>query len=239
MLDSVAVYVGGLASLTGAVLLLRRRTRRAGALLLGGGVAVAVAALAWPVTETRVDTVTTELDAALPRWQFDEHHAIHVGADPQRVFDAIRNVRADEIALFATLTAIRRGGCGQPESILNAGKTRPLLDVATSTGFIYLADHAPRELVVGTCVVHPPGAHGKLTAEVFRRALPPGFALATMNFLVMPDPRGGSDVSTETRVYANDAASARKFAVYWRIIHPGSDVIRRMWLRAVKRRAEA
>jgi hypothetical protein len=31
---------------------------------------------------------------------------------------------------------------------------------------------------------------------------------------------------------------ARQFAVYWRLIHPGSDIIRRMWLRAIKRRAE-
>jgi hypothetical protein len=30
----------------------------------------------------------------------------------------------------------------------------------------------------------------------------------------------------------------RRFAIYWRRIHPGSDIIRRMWLRAIKLRAE-
>ncbi|HYW41393.1 MAG TPA: hypothetical protein VE959_00970 [Bryobacteraceae bacterium] len=28
------------------------------------------------------------------------------------------------------------------------------------------------------------------------------------------------------------------FAAYWRMIYPGSALIRRMWLRAIKRRAE-
>ena len=45
-------------------------------------------------------------------------------------------------------------------------------------------------------------------------------------------------ISSVTRVYGNNAPIVRRFAVYWRLIHPGSDIIRRMWLRAIKRRAE-
>ena len=65
----------------------------------------------------------------------------------------------------------------------------------------------------------------------------PHAAVATMNFLVTPD-GNGSRLSTETRVYANTDSARRRFAVYWRIIRPGSDIIRRMWLRAIKERAE-
>jgi len=36
-----------------------------------------------------------------------------------------------------------------------------------------------------------------------------------------------------------DAATTRRFAAYWRVIYPGSALIRRMWLRAIKRRAES
>ena len=42
-----------------------------------------------------------------------------------------------------------------------------------------------------------------------------------------------------TRVYAADASARRRFAAYWRVIYPGSALIRQMWLRAIKRRAEA
>jgi hypothetical protein len=58
-----------------------------------------------------------------------------------------------------------------------------------------------------------------------------------MNFLVLPDGKGGSLVSTETRIHASDAAARRRFAAYWRVIYPGSALIRRMWLRAIRRRA--
>ena len=44
-------------------------------------------------------------------------------------------------------------------------------------------------------------------------------------------------VSTETRVYATDAWAHRRFARYWTLIRPGSGFIRRMWLRAIQRRA--
>jgi hypothetical protein len=59
-----------------------------------------------------------------------------------------------------------------------------------------------------------------------------------MNFLIEPDRAGGTLVSTETRVYASTVSARRVFSVYWRVILPGSALIRQMWLRAIKRRAE-
>ncbi|MBV8202739.1 MAG: hypothetical protein JOZ15_19150, partial [Acidobacteria bacterium] len=50
---------------------------------------------------------------------------------------------------------------------------------------------------------------------------------------------GACVVTTETRVNATDAATRRRFAAYWRVIYPGSSLIRSMWLRAIRRRAEA
>jgi hypothetical protein len=170
-------------------------------------------------------------------WQFNERHTIRIDAPPARVFAAIRNVRANEISLFKALTWIRRGGRPLPESILNAGDTVPLLDVATRSGFVYLADDAPKEVVIGTSVITPPGARDSLTPQMFKSAVAPGYALAAMNFAVAPDGPNASLVSTETRVFANSPVVRRRFARYWRVIYPGSALIRLMWLRAVKRRA--
>ena len=179
----------------------------------------------------------TRLDEFVPAWQFGEHHALRVSAPAARVFDAVKRIRADEIAFFRMLTWIRRGGRKLPQSILNAGNSAPVLEVATRSGFIYLADEAPRELVVGTIVIAPPGARRPLTRETFTTPLPAGYALAAMNFLVEPDGPHASIVSTETRVFATSPDSRRRFARYWRVIYPGSALIRRMWLRAVRRRA--
>lgn len=179
----------------------------------------------------------TRLDQFMPVWHFRERHAIGIAAPPARVFAAIKEVRAKEIAFFNILVWIRRGGRSGSESILNPGASAPLLDVATRSGFIYLADDAPRELVVGTVIIAPPGIDCAPTPQMFNTTLAPGYALAAMNFLVTPDGRNGSLVSTETRVFANSPSARRRFARYWRLIYPGSALIRRMWLRAVKRRA--
>jgi len=155
----------------------------------------------------------TRLDQIAPRWQFRERHVIRIDAPPQRVYAAIRAVTAREIRFFRTFTAIRRLGRRGPEGILNAPADQPILDVATRTSFQWMADDPPREVVVG---IH-------ITPEVF----------AAMNFLI-----DGPLLSTETRVHAASRAAAWKFGLYWAAIRAGSGILRRMWLRAIKRRAE-
>jgi hypothetical protein len=244
MPPSIAFYAGLTIAVLGTLSLIRPwrfigiPTRRAAAAVAACGLLVAIIALAWPVPAMKRATQSTRLDELMPVWQVNERHAIHVDAPPERVFEAIFAVRADEISFFHLLTWIRRAGRPAPESIINPGQ-KPLLDVATRTGFLLLADDAPREIVIGALIAAPAGARKRsVTPDLFRRQLPPGVALTAMNFFVAPDGRGGSNLSTETRVYANDKATLRVFTIYWRIIGPGSDIIRRMWLRAIRTRAE-
>jgi hypothetical protein len=242
MWGSATVYSGVVIALIGLALIVRplgslRFTRSRGLVVVTVGVLVAGIGLLLPAAESRITRVQTRLDEFAPVWQFREAHTIRVAAPPARVFEAIRRVRADEIRLFQTLTWIRRGGRQLPPGILNAGNREPLIDVATHSGFVRLADDAPRELVIGTVVMAPAGTRGTLTPQVFQSPLPPGFVLAAMNFIVTADGPRGSWVSTETRVFANSASTRRRFAAYWRVIYPGSAIIRRMWLRAIQRRA--
>ncbi len=60
-----------------------------------------------------------------------------------------------------------------------------------------------------------------------------------MNFRLGPAANGRTALETETRVFVTDAGTLRAFAAYWRTIYPGSALIRRSWLEAVRRRAEA
>jgi hypothetical protein len=243
MWASAAFYLGISVATLGSGLVLkpirkfRVSTRRRALAIATAGLLLAVVALFLPVVESRASQPTTRLDAIMPVWQFREFHTIRIAAPPVRVLDAVRGVRADEIQGFRTLTWIRRGGRPAPSGILNPGEREPLIDVATRSGFVRLADDGARELVIGTVVVAPPGTRGRLTPEVFQQSLPPGFALAAMNFVVTEDGAGGSRLSTETRVFANSDAARRQFAAYWRVIYPGSAMIRRMWLRAIARRA--
>lgn len=209
-----------------------------GLILAAAGVLLTGAGLMLPPRESRIAHEESQLDRFMPAWQFNEVHTLHIDAPPDKVFEAARNVRAGEIRLFALLTWIRRGGRSLPEGILNAGDREPLLDVATRSDFVWLANEPPRELVVGTAVIAPRGAGKCIPPEAFLQPLPRGYAIAAMNFAIRPE-GNGSRVTTETRVYATSPRAKRRFAVYWRIIYPGSALIRRGWLRAIEKRALA
>lgn len=239
------VYAGLGIAVVGLVLVARPmprigvRTRLRGVAVAVPGVILTSVALGWPARELRVrDSPQNQLDAVMPVWQFHEKHWRQIAAPPERVMDAIRSVTADEIRLFRLLTWIRRGGRNLPPGVLNAGDSASLIDIATTNGFVWLHD-APGEIVVGTIISRPPGSRDTLSAELFKMQLPPGWTLATMNFFVRwdIDAPGRSFVSTETRVYANSASARRRFAAYWRVIYPGSALIRRGWLGAIERRS--
>ncbi len=245
MIPVAGVYLGGLAVLLGIVTLLRPlpavglTSRAHGVAVVLAGLLVAATAAALPAPDARAST-RTRLDEYVPRYQFSERHTIRIQAPPDAAYRAIQAVTADEIRLFQTLTWIRRFGRRGPESILHAPGRQPLLDVATRTTFLRLAEEPGRELVVGTLVAAPRGwtRDRAATPAAFQALAGPGFAKAAMNFRVEPDGRGGSVVTTETRVFATDAPTRRRFAIYWRVIYPGSALIRRSWLAAIRRRAE-
>lgn len=153
------------------------------------------------------------LDDVVPEYQFSERHAVRVDAAAERVYAAIRDVTPREILFFRTLTAIRRLGRKTGDSILDAPLDESIVATATRCGFRLLGDDPPREVVIGTDVA--PGT------------------LAVMNFR-FEAPR----LTTETRVFARTPSARAKFALYWFAIRAGSGFIRRMWLRAIKRRAE-
>jgi hypothetical protein len=245
MIDSYMVYLGLALAAVGFVSVLKPvrcffiPTRWIALLVLGSGLLLSIGISVLPYDEKRAGTAAAKIDEWMPRWQVGERHAIAIAAPPEKVFAAIHDVRADEILLFRTLTAIRRCGQEGPENILNAPDQKPLLDVATETTFVLLDNDIPREIVVGSVIAAPRAERipGRPGPALFREALRPGVVLATMNFVVTPN-QAGSTVTTETRVYANTPAALRRFGVYWRLIHPGSDLIRRMWLRAIAQRAE-
>jgi hypothetical protein len=185
----------------------------------------------------------SQLDAIVPVSQFSEFHETTIDAPAGRVYQAICAVTGNEIALLRTLTWIRRLGRPAPESVLNPPGDRPFCDVALNSGFYMLADDSPREMVLGTFAAAPRAARAPpraaVSAATFQGIRTPGFAVAVMNFRLHPLSPSRTRLTTETRVFATDARTRRLFAAYWRVIYPGSSIIRTMWLRAIKRRAEA
>jgi hypothetical protein len=218
---------------------LRIRTRPAGALVLLGGSALAVVAALLPTGAIQLPGPPMRIDEFIPVYQFGERHEIRVHAPVDRVYAAMRAVTANEIRLFRLLTWIRSPhlpGHGR-ESILNAPESKPILDVALASGFLLLSEEPGREIVFGTLVCCK--GERVRTADALAAASGPGIAKALMNFHLVDEGGGWTRVVTQTRIFATDKRAERRFGVYWRIIYPGSALIRRMWLRAIRARAEA
>lgn len=118
-----------------------------------------------------------------------------------------------------------------------SGRGRSLSDVANSD-FILLEEAPPREIVLGIT-----GRFWKMNADIvrvpperFRDPLPAGLAQAAWNFEVSE--RGGaSQLATETRIRCADAATLRSFRRYWRVVAPGSGLIRYAIMTQVRREA--
>jgi hypothetical protein len=247
MASSFALYAFGMLALLGLMALVRPirwlgiRNRWVALLALVVGYGGASHLLHATALASYVTTPATKLDEFAPIYQFSEAVSIPVRAPADRVYRAVFEVTADEVPFYRTLVWLRRGGAGGPESVLNPPDGEPLISVATRTSFLRLAEVPGREFVMGAVVMAPPGvrlASGSSPAS-FKALNQEGFAKATMNFMVEPQGPEWSLLRTETRVFATDPASRDVFARYWRVIAPGSAVIRLMWLRAIKVRAEA
>ena len=227
-------------------------TRRRALFVFAVGLACGLAGALLPARERRAAATATRLDAVIPVWQFQERHETRIRASPAAVEAAVRAVTAREIALFRLLTWLRNPrlpGAGEPESLLAPSPDAPILDVALRSGFMTLAEEPGRELVFGAIVLAPaalralPAAElerlrSEFTPEKFRALADPGYAKAVMNFRWTAEDDGWTRLTTETRVFATDAHAKRRFAAYWRLIYPGSSLIRRTWLAAIRRRAE-
>jgi hypothetical protein len=245
LLISLATYAGlllvlaGLLSLVRPLRFLRIPSRRVALLVLLAGLALAPIGAWWPWPRRHAGGAT-HLDAFLPDYQFTEFHETRVRARPQEVYRAVRAVTAGEIRTFRTLSWIRRGGA-QPkhgrETILTPAWDKPILDVATRSGFVWLADDAPREALVGTVVCCSSRDRVSNAAE-FQALSRSGVAKAVMNFRIEDAGGGYTRVTTETRVLATDTRTRRHFGLYWALIYPGSSMIRYGWLEAIRRRAE-
>ena len=183
------------------------------------------------------------LEQFLPAYDFNEVHAIVVRATPSRIFDAIKRVTPEEMPLVRTLFALRAlpvrlaGRAG-----VRVAGGRAILDQALSEGFVLLAEVPDEELVLGVVGQFwslRGGASPVLSSLAdFAAFETPGYAKAAMNFRLEPLGAGRVRVTTETRIRALDPDARKRFARYWRLVHPGSALIRRIWLRAIKGHAE-
>ncbi len=246
-LASYAAWAGILLALLALVSLAKPQrwlgipTRSRAAICLGFGGAMTCTALAWPA---RVHHRSTDgpgplpLDAYLPDYQSVEYHEARTRASLASVRAAARQVSLADMPGARLLMGLRNLASGRLES---ASTETPLLDVMTGPGspFIIL-DTRPEGIVLG--MVGRPWAADRSphvnSPDEFRAFSSAGHVRVVFDLRAAQDGAGEVRLSTETRILGNDVEARRLFAGYWRLIYPGSAIIRRVWLDAIIARAE-
>jgi hypothetical protein len=195
----------------------------------------------------------TLLDDLMPVYDVVERHSIIVRAAPPVVFQAIRAADLGGGLLARLLLALRavpaavlaiaaspRGAVGEWRARrAERGRGVRLADFERA-GFRVVAERAPEELLIGLLGrfwTPRGGICHDVAARHFSAGPPAGYALAAWNFTVSTRADGGSELRTETRVRCARDARGR-FRAYWFIVRPGSGLIRRSMLQAIRREAE-
>ncbi|MBI3981646.1 MAG: hypothetical protein HY337_01960 [Gemmatimonadetes bacterium] len=243
MIISALAYLGLADFLVGGLALIRPRLlrlhrRRHAAPFFATAMVLASAGAWWPVGLHRA-TQGTLIAEYLPESQFGEIHATVVRATPEQVLRAVHAVTPGEIRFLRVLTWIRSprfAATTSDESILAPDWHAPMLDFALRTTFVLLGEIPGQEVALGTVVCC--GPTNVRTAQDFRALDRPGHALAAIDFRAMPLGDGTTRLTTETRVRAVGSAARWRFGLYWSFIYPGSSLIRRGWLEAIRKRAE-
>lgn len=164
-----------------------------------------------------------------PEARLLERHESRVAAPPERAYEAIRQVRLAEMPIVRALFTMRR---------IPYSKGMTLLEFFITPPFLILEEEAPQEVVIGVAGRPWHLRQHPSTPDEFRSSGRPGTMQAIANFRVDAT-EGGSLISTETWVATFGLMASLLFRTYWLIVGPFSALIRREFLRAAGKMAEA
>jgi hypothetical protein len=195
----------------------------------------------WPAHTIRVAAPSSRLDVYMPSYDFYERHELVIHAPAKQVRAVLDRISFADIGVIETLGRIRAIAMGQFRTPGPGGAppSMPILTMMNDprSGFFPL-DSAGGEYVFGLAGQPWNNAAVRLKPGEFRSWAKSDQVKIAVNFLIVDLGQGRCRAITETRVAANDESARRKMAKYWTLIYPGTGLIRRSLLEAIRVRAE-
>lgn len=185
------------------------------------------------------------LDRFMPHYDVVERHHIAVNAPPAATLMAAGTTSLSDVAIVRAIfkgreVLLRSKPAAPPATPSATTPKQGLLDEMRALGWVVLAEHPGREIVVGA-VTKPWEANvtfRSIPPAEFRAFREPGYVKIAWTLRADPDGADGSIFRTETRAVATDEAARERFRIYWSCLSPGITLIRPMMARAVKAAAE-
>lgn len=179
------------------------------------------------------------IDRYVPIAHFRERHALDVAAAPNRVLGAAGSYRTESDPFFKRMIGLRELPMRLSRIVSRRhGEARAPFGIDTFT----VLEQQDDEIVYGLA-----GRFWRSDFDLrplkngadFLSLNEPGIAKLALNFAVRPNGKGGSSLSTETRVFCVDTGARLRFAPYWYLIRPVSGLIRRRTLTSIRRTSES
>lgn len=235
--SGIALAVCGLANTVLPFRFLGVHKRRVGMLVLASGVALTFAALWWPAPTIRVAQPGSQLDEIMPEYECVERHSVRIHARPEQVMQAVRQSTFGDMKSLITLLKIR-GVVVRDHSAEKVVQDQRILQAFADAKYLFGgSDH---EIVMaGVWNAREQRRPDVNTLQEFVKYRDQGGVKMAYAFNVSDAGDGWSTIVTETRVQALDDLTRRGMGRYWRLIVPGSGLLRLQWLDGIKRRAES
>ena len=170
------------------------------------------------------------LDHWMSEYDVGARYETAVDAPRERVWQAIQEMRAGDLAIARWLMALRRLDFRRPPQ-------KPLLETMTREGFLILEQRENEEVVIGVAGrfwTRSSGIVRLASPEAWRNYAVDSSARSAMNFRVE-----AGRVITETRVQTFGTSARRSFRLYWTVVGPFSGLIRRAFLAEIRRTSQA
>jgi hypothetical protein len=192
----------------------------------------------------------TRLNVFLPTYHVANYHKKRCDASSQHAFQAIETLSFRDIPFSINLIFIRtlllkilKREFKEKVKFKHDPKStgRAILDFKPDSEWLILDHVLHKHIIIGVIgsfwKTSPELISANSSPEEFKRFDKAGFAKAVLCFRII-EHEHYCEIELETKVLALDPKSRKNLRLYWALIAPGMWFIRKMWLLALKKKAE-
>jgi len=232
------IFFIGIISLIKPLVFLFIINRTVALYVLIGGILISSSSILLPAKVCHSGTGMT-LDKIMPEYSSKEYHEIIADASVDDVKKALRVTGVKDIPV-AKMLMMARGIADENKDMSDkaSNNCKDTTTFVTPDFNFIIADSSEllTMMVLKTKGKTPPPVFSSF--KEFVAFNDPGYVKVAINFHFKSLENGKTLVSTETRNLPITSRDSHIFNAYWRVIYPGSAIIRRLWLETLSKNAE-
>ena len=239
------LFIVGLISLIYPLAFLFITNRTIAGCVVLGGLLISATSLISPVKLEQSPTSDQQIDGLMPTYSFNEFHEVRINSSLEKIKQVLQVTGVKDIPAARLLMGIR--GIADEDVDLSDRASNNLVgsDTISTPDFNFFVV-SPNEwitvMILKSVIItnnsNQPAPPNITTLEQFRAFNKPGYVKVAVNFRFISTNSNETIVTTETRNNGITRKDNRVFGYYWRIIYPGSAIIRRVWLDTIKKKVE-